>query len=68
MGTGYGPIVVARKPFAPEELADIEIAVPGRMTTAFLALRLRLGDFRFREVEFDRFRTRCCRGERTRVC
>ena len=54
MGTGYGPIVVARKRFAPEELADIEIAVPGRMTTAFLALRLRLGDFRFREVEFDR--------------
>src|SRR5262245_20849207 len=53
MGTGYGPIVVARKRLSPEELRDVEIAVPGRMTTAFLALRLRLGDFRFREVEFD---------------
>ena len=53
MGTGYGPIVVTRQPLRPEDLADLEIAVPGRMTTAFLALRLRLGDFRFREVEFD---------------
>src|SRR5262249_36771307 len=37
-----------------EELRATEIAVPGRMTTAFLTLRLRLGDFRYREVEFDR--------------
>lgn len=55
MGSGYGPIVVAREPMSPEELADVEIAVPGRMTTAFLALRLYIGgDFRYREVAFDR--------------
>src|SRR5205823_1502142 len=53
MGSGYGPIVVARRPLAPEEVRDIEIAVPGRMTTAFLVLRLAIGDFRFREVPFD---------------
>ena len=42
MGAGYGPVVVAREPLDPERAApDVEIAVPGRMTTAFLVLRLR---------------------------
>jgi 1,4-dihydroxy-6-naphthoate synthase len=53
MGSGYGPIVVAREPLTREQLEAVEIAVPGRMTTAFLVLRLFLGDFRFREVPFD---------------
>jgi 1,4-dihydroxy-6-naphthoate synthase len=54
MGTGYGPVVVAREPLARNDLAHGEIAVPGRMTTAFLVLRLCLGrDFRFRECPFD---------------
>src|SRR5438045_9701386 len=54
MGSGYGPVVVARKALTREQLQSVEIAVPGRMTTAFLVLRLCLGDFRFREVPFDR--------------
>ena len=53
MGSGYGPVVVAREALTPEKLQSVEIAVPGRMTTAFLVLRLFLGDFRFREVPFD---------------
>jgi 1,4-dihydroxy-6-naphthoate synthase len=53
MGSGYGPIVVAREPMSEDELGRVEIAVPGRMTTAFLTLKLRLGDFAFREVPFD---------------
>ena len=53
MGDGYGPIVVAREPLTDKELRAIEIAVPGRMTTAFLTLRMRLGEFRWREVPFD---------------
>lgn len=53
MGAGYGPIVVAREPLPLERLADVEIAVPGRMTTAFLVLRMAIGDFRYREVPFD---------------
>ncbi len=53
MGSGYGPVVVARKALTREQLQSVEIAVPGRMTTAFLVLRLFLGDFRFREVPFD---------------
>jgi 1,4-dihydroxy-6-naphthoate synthase len=54
MGSGYGPIVVAPAELSRDELRDVEIAVPGRMTTAFLVLRMVLGDFRFREVPFDR--------------
>jgi 1,4-dihydroxy-6-naphthoate synthase len=55
MGSGYGPVVVAKRPLTKEELGATEIAVPGRMTTAFLVLRLYLGrDFRCREVRFDR--------------
>ena len=54
IGAGYGPIVVAREPLTAAELRETEIAVPGRMTTAFLTLRLYLGsEFRFREVAFD---------------
>ena len=53
MGAGYGPIVIAREPIPLERLSEIEIAVPGRMTTAFLVLRMAIGDFAFREVPFD---------------
>jgi 1,4-dihydroxy-6-naphthoate synthase len=53
MGSGYGPIVVSRQPLTRAQLQDLEIAVPGRMTTAFLVLRLFLGDFQYREVPFD---------------
>jgi 1,4-dihydroxy-6-naphthoate synthase len=54
MGSGYGPIVVAREPLTDDDLRGVEIAVPGRMTTAFLTLRMRLGEFAWREVPFDR--------------
>ena len=54
MGSGYGPIVVAPEPLGRDELRGVEIAVPGRMTTAFLVLRMALGEFRYREVPFDR--------------
>jgi 1,4-dihydroxy-6-naphthoate synthase len=53
MGSGYGPIVVAREPLSRDALRDVEIAVPGRMTTAFLVLRMVIGDFRYRIVPFD---------------
>jgi 5,8-dihydroxy-2-naphthoate synthase len=54
-GSGYGPIVVARTPMTAAELRDAEIAVPGRLTTAFLVLGLALGaEFRHRALPFDR--------------
>jgi 1,4-dihydroxy-6-naphthoate synthase len=54
MGSGYGPLVVSRRALSRTDLRELEIAVPGRMTTAFLVLRLYLGgDYTFREVPFD---------------
>jgi 1,4-dihydroxy-6-naphthoate synthase len=54
MGDGYGPMVVARKPLAVEELRNCRIAIPGKLTSAYLALRLRMQyDFSYLEVPFD---------------
>src|SRR5436853_2923711 len=38
IGDGYGPMLVATRPVEPEELAGKKIAVPGKLTTAYLAL------------------------------
>jgi 1,4-dihydroxy-6-naphthoate synthase len=60
MGDGYGPIVVRKKGAANkdvdlrESLGKCTIAVPGRMTSAFLSLQLFLGDFKYVEVPFDK--------------
>jgi 1,4-dihydroxy-6-naphthoate synthase len=53
MGAGYGPVVVAPRTLSRDQLRETEIAVPGEMTTAFLVLRLFLGDFAYRVVPFD---------------
>jgi 1,4-dihydroxy-6-naphthoate synthase len=44
MGDGYGPMLVAKQKFSKAEMAKKKIAVPGTMTSAFLALQLWLGD------------------------
>jgi 1,4-dihydroxy-6-naphthoate synthase len=54
MGKGYGPILVAREPVPAEALADRVIAIPGLGTTAYLLLRLTLGDPAVIVVAFDR--------------
>jgi 1,4-dihydroxy-6-naphthoate synthase len=55
IGTGYGPIVVARRQLSREELARLEIAVPGSLTTAFLVLGMAIGSgFAHRRLPFDR--------------
>jgi 1,4-dihydroxy-6-naphthoate synthase len=55
IGSGYGPIVVAREELSPERLRDVEIVVPGRLTTAFLVLGMALGGpFAHRTLAFDR--------------
>ncbi len=54
MGDRYGPMVVARQPLAVGELPSARIAVPGTLTTAFLALRLLLPrGFAYEVVPFD---------------
>src|SRR5215472_11546980 len=57
MGDGYGPMLVAKRKFTKPELASRKIAVPGTMTSAFLALQLWLGktakEINFVVVPFD---------------
>jgi 5,8-dihydroxy-2-naphthoate synthase len=54
MGDRYGPMVVARKELAIGDLRTVTIAVPGTMTTAFLALRLLLpGEIKHQVIPFD---------------
>ncbi len=55
MGDGYGPCVVSREPMQPEDLSRSTIAVPGELTSAFLALRLFLGhEFKYEVIPFDK--------------
>jgi 1,4-dihydroxy-6-naphthoate synthase len=54
IGEGYGPIVVAREPYQVEDLSKLKIAVPGTMTSAFLALRILCPEFAYEVVAFDR--------------
>ena len=54
IGDGYGPIVVAREMFSASELGQKRVAVPGTLTSAFLALRLHTPEFQYEVVAFDR--------------
>ncbi len=64
MGEGYGPMVVAREKCGVEDLAGKVIAVPGKLTSAFLALRMCLGkDFEHVLVPFDEIIPSVGRGE-----
>jgi 1,4-dihydroxy-6-naphthoate synthase len=58
MGDGYGPMLVAPRHLSRDEIARSKIAVPGTMTSAFLALQLWLGrkasELDFAVVPFDR--------------
>ena len=64
MGDGYGPCVVANRPLAVRELKDKKIAVPGTLTSAYLALRINLGgEFESQVVPFDQILDVVRRGE-----
>ena len=53
MGKGYGPIIVAKRPHPEASLGDKVIAIPGFGTTAYLLLRLAVGDPAVIVVAFD---------------
>lgn len=64
MGDGYGPMVVTKKPIGSDELSRSRIAIPGTMTSAFLALSLRLGrPFEYVVMPFDRIMEAVQAGE-----
>ena len=54
IGDNYGPIVVSREVLTPEDIPGLKIAVPGKLTSAFLALRIFNPDFEFEVVPFDK--------------
>src|SRR5215210_2091930 len=47
IGDNYGPILVAREPFSSEKISKLKIAIPGKLTSAFLALRIFNADFEY---------------------
>jgi len=53
MGRRYGPIVVSQRPLSPEELRRETIAIPGTLTTAYLALKVCVGEFSYAVLPFD---------------
>lgn len=53
MGYKYGPMVVARKPFSRVELKEATIAIPGKLTTAWLTLQLFQPNLNVVEMPFD---------------
>ncbi|MEX2673339.1 MAG: MqnA/MqnD/SBP family protein [Phycisphaeraceae bacterium] len=68
MGDGYGPMVVAKKAYAVEDLRDITLAVPGERTTAFLTMSLLMKSvgvetFNYKVVPFDEIIERVVSGE-----
>ena len=54
IGDNYGPILVSREPFSIDEISKLKIAVPGTLTSAFLALRILNHDFKYEVVPFDK--------------
>jgi 1,4-dihydroxy-6-naphthoate synthase len=52
-GIGYGPIVTARKQMSIDEIKKCKIAIPGKMTSAFLLLQLMIGKFDYVEMNFS---------------
>ncbi len=53
IGDNYGPILVSKEPRKKEEISGMKIAIPGELTSAFLALRIYNSDFEYEVVPFD---------------
>ncbi len=53
MGDGYGPLIVSAEPMTPDDLRQVTIAVPGLLTSAYLALKLYLPEARTVVMHFD---------------
>ncbi|HET9856397.1 MAG TPA: MqnA/MqnD/SBP family protein [Chthoniobacterales bacterium] len=69
IGDGYGPVVIGEASTPKEDvdprerLKNLVIAVPGKMTSAYLALQLYLGDFKHVVVPFDQIFDAVKRGD-----
>jgi 1,4-dihydroxy-6-naphthoate synthase len=54
IGDNYGPIVVSREPATPADIPNLKIAIPGKLTSAFLALQIFNSGFQYQVVPFDK--------------
>ncbi len=54
IGDKYGPIVVSREPRSADEISEMKIAVPGELTSAYLALKIFNKNFEHVVVPFDK--------------
>jgi len=54
IGDKYGPVVVSREPAKAEDISSLRIAVPGTLTSAFLALKIYNPDFEYEVIPFDK--------------
>ncbi len=62
-GKGYGPIVIAKQGMSQDQLRSSKIAVPGKMTSAFLLLQLMIGKFDYIEMKFSDIPDAVLKGE-----
>jgi 1,4-dihydroxy-6-naphthoate synthase len=53
VGEGYGPMIVSSRPLGPADLSHVKIAVPGTLTTAYLALKIFNPEIQTETVPFD---------------
>ena len=63
VGNKYGPIIVSRNPMKIDQLNSKKIAIPGIYTTAFLTLKLLLGDFEYVVVPFQDIMKKVSEGQ-----
>ena len=63
IGDKYGPILVSKEPRSPDEIGDLTIAIPGELTSAFLALRIFNNKFNYVVVPFDKIIDAVLSGE-----
>ena len=63
IGDKYGPILVAKEPRGVDEIGGMKIAIPGELTSAFLALRLYNSEFQYEVRPFDQITDAVLKGE-----
>lgn len=63
IGDNYGPILVSREPRTADEIGSMKIAIPGKLTSAYLALRIYNPDFKIVVLPFDEIIEAVHKGE-----
>lgn len=63
IGDKYGPILVSKEPRKPSEIRSMKIAIPGELTSAYLALRIYDSEFEYVVVPFDQIIDKVQKGE-----